>query len=167
MKKIFLAFVCLAFFASENRAQYYNNYSNYGRNSNYRGGSWLDDMSYDAPDLYRSYRAGSSLAGFGMGLTLGGLAVAVIGVATAETEETTSNGATQITFTGPGGAMLAAGVVTAIVGTPIWIVGSTKKRNAKRAYLRDYGEIRPLPVPPSPHLQLNSTANGMGLALVF
>jgi ABC-type uncharacterized transport system permease subunit len=143
MKKIFLTVICLALFASENMAQY-------------------DNMRNDAPDLYRSYRAGSTLSGVGMGLTLGGLTAAVIGFATADKETTTTSSGTQVNLSGSGGAMFAAGVVFAIAGTPLWIVGNKKKKNARRAYHREYSDATT-----APYLKLHSTANSVGLALVF
>ena len=137
-------------------AQYYNNY---------RVGNWADDMRVNAPDLYRSYRSGSTLSGVGMGLTFGGLAASVIGFATADKETTTTSTGTQVNLSGSGGAAFAAGVVCILVGTPIWIVGSSKKKRAKRAYFRDYSYETP--APPSPCLRLHSTANTVGLALVY
>ncbi|MDR1938382.1 MAG: hypothetical protein LBQ73_07780 [Tannerellaceae bacterium] len=153
MKKIFLTVICLALFASENMAQYDNRSGS---------GNWVDNMRYDAPDLYRSYKAGSTLSSTGMGLTLGGLAVAVIGFATAEKETTSTSSGTQVNLSGSGGAVFAVGTVCALVGTPIWIIGSTKKKNARRAYQREYGDATN-----APYLKLHSTANSVGLALVF
>jgi hypothetical protein len=143
--------------SNSNRSSYNNN--NSYSNNNYRSGSWLDDMSYDAPDLYRSYRAGKTLSGIGMGFTIGGLAMMVIGVASVDensTDEELSNSA----------AVFGFGIVCALVGTPLWIVGGAKKRHAKNVYFREFGELN-FPTPPSPYLKLNSTSNGMGLAYVF
>jgi hypothetical protein len=161
MKKIFLTVICLALFASENMAQYYSNYNSY------RSRNWVEDMSYDAPDLYRSYRSGSTLSGLGMGFTLGGLAAAVIGYATAEKEEVSSSTETTVYLSGGGAAMFVSGIVFAVVGTPLWIVGSTKKRRARNIYFREFGDLPTLPAPASPYLKLNSHSRGMGLALVF
>jgi hypothetical protein len=195
MKKILFTLICLAFVASQSMAQYgnynnsnsnrrsynnsnnnsnsnsnsnrssYNNNNSYS-NNNYRPGSWLDDMSYDAPDLYRSYRSGKTLSGLGMGFTIGGLAMMVIGVATADTDTQSSGTQTTVYLSGDGAAVFGLGLVFTLVGTPIWIVGSAKKRNAKNAYFREFGELN-LPTLPSPYLKLNSTSNGMGLAYVF
>ncbi|MDR1919878.1 MAG: hypothetical protein LBQ65_09570 [Tannerellaceae bacterium] len=143
MKKIILTLIALALFVSQNMAQY-------------------DNMRYDAPELYRSYKSGSTLSRTGMGLTLGGLGLAVIGFATADKETTSTSTSTQVNLSGPGGGVFAAGIVCALVGTPIWIVGNTKKKNARRAYQREYGNTTN-----APHLKLHSTANTLGLALVF
>ncbi|MDR2385422.1 MAG: hypothetical protein LBD80_07185 [Tannerella sp.] len=160
MKKILFTIICLALFASENMAQYYGNIN--------RSRNWLDDMSYDAPDLYRSYRAGSTLASIGMGITLGGLTAAVIGFATADKEKVTTSAGTQVNLSGEGGAMFAAGILFAVIGTPLWIVGSTKKGIARRAYFREFGDVPPtIPAPPVPYLKLNGHSQGMGLAFVF
>jgi hypothetical protein len=158
MKKIFLTIICMALFASENMAQYY---------SNYRSRNWVEDMSYDAPDLYRSYKSGSTLSGLGMGFTLGGLTAAVIGFAIADKEEVSSSTETTIYLSGEGAAMFVSGIVFAVVGTPLWIVGSTKKRKAKNAYFREFGDLPLLPAPASPYLKLNGHSQGLGLALVF
>ncbi|MDR1335897.1 MAG: hypothetical protein LBK22_03595 [Tannerella sp.] len=135
----------------------------------YNSGSWLNDMQYNSPRLYRSYRTGSTLSGLGMGFTLGGLTAAIIGVAVADKETVETSTSTTVYLSGPGASMFAAGIVFTVVGTPLWIVGNTKKRNAKRAYLNEYGDLSPLnvPVPPSPFLKLNSNSHGMGLAFMF
>jgi hypothetical protein len=164
MKKIFLTVICMALFASENMAQYYNNYNNY---NNYRSRNWVEDMSYDAPDLYRSYRSGSTLSGLGMGFTLGGLAAAVIGYSIADKETVSNSTGTTVYLSGQGAVMFAAGIVFAVVGTPLWIVGSTKKRRAKNAYLREFGDLPTLPDPALPYLKLNGHSHGLGLAFVF
>jgi hypothetical protein len=153
MKKIFLVWICLAAFAGTCMAQYSSN----------RAGNWVDDMCTNAPELYGSYRSGSTLKGLGMGLTFGGLAAAVIGVATADKETTSTGIGTQVNLnlSGSGAAVFVVGTVCILVGTPIWIVGGSKKRRARNAYLREYGYE--IPAQPAPYLKLN----GVGLALVF
>jgi hypothetical protein len=153
MKRIFLTLICLALFAGTSVAQYN------------RAGNWVDDMRTNAPDLYRSYKSGSSLRATGMGLTFGGIAAIVIGFATADKETVTTETSTQVNLSGSGGAVFAVGLVAALVGTPIWIVGSSKKRRAANAYLREYGYE--FPTKPVPYFKLNSTANSVGLALAF
>jgi ABC-type uncharacterized transport system permease subunit len=153
MKKIFLVWICLALFAGTSVAQYS------------RAGNWVDDMRTNAPELYGSYRSGSTLKGVGMGLTFGGLAAAVIGVAAADKETTSTSTGTQVNLSGSGAAVFAVGTVCILVGTPIWIVGGSKKRRARNTYLREYGYE--IPAQPAPYLKLNSTANGVGLAMVF
>jgi ABC-type uncharacterized transport system permease subunit len=161
MKKIILAFICLVCFTSENMAQYSDRYNHS------RSGNWVDDMMKEAPDLYRSYKTGNTLFGAGMGLTLGGLTAAVIGFATADKETTTTATGTQVNLSGSGGAVFAAGMIFTLVGAPMWIIGSVKKKKAKRAFLGEYGDVQTVPVAPSPYLTLHSTANSMGLALIF
>ena len=170
MKKILLAIACLSLFASHGTAQqrrYYNEYnSNY--NSGYRPrSSWVDDMAYNAPDLYRSYRIGRTLGGLGAGFTIGGLSLAVLGVATAEKETTTNGGMTTVELSGSGGAVFAAGIVFTLVGTPLWIIGGAKKKNTRRTYLREFGDVQAVHTPPSPYVKLHNTSQSMGLALVF
>ena len=161
MKKLILVSISLALFAGQSVAQYVAPMS--GAELKYR-------MSMDAPQLYQKYQSGSKLAGFGAGLTIGGLVAIVVGAATADKETVTNGVSTQVNLSGTGGAVFAAGVICALVGVPVWTVGNTKKKNAKNAYLKDYGYgfHAPVPVPPpSPHLQLNTSSNGLGLAFVF
>jgi hypothetical protein len=99
----------------------------------------LSQMSVNAPELYRKYRSGAALKGVGMGLTLASLLAMVVGIATADKETVTTDTQTTVNLSGSGGAMFAIGLVGTLVGTPLWIVGSSKKRRAVNAYLRDYG----------------------------
>ena len=144
--------------AGNNMAQYSNNNSKL---------NWIDNMHDNAPHLYRSYKTGSTLSGVGMGLTIGGLAASVIGIATADKETTSTSTGTQVNLSGSGGVVFAVGVVCIVTGTPIWIIGNIKKRNVKRTYLRDYGNTSMVPNTHSPYLKLNSTTNSIGLSLVF
>ncbi|MDR0394075.1 MAG: hypothetical protein LBH77_02840 [Tannerella sp.] len=123
------------------------------------------EMSRNAPQLYRQYRTGSTLSGVGMGLTLGGIAAIVIGVATGEKETVTEGGQTTLYIYGAGGGIAAIGTACALAGTPLWIIGNVKKKKARNRYIRDYSYD--LPGKPSPYLQLNAVRNGMGLAYVF
>ena len=127
--------------------------------NNARAGNWVDNMRTNAPNLYRSYRAGKVLKGTGMGLTLGGISAIFVGILAADV--TTTGSGDQATLSATGEALFSAGTACILVGTPIWIVGGGKKRRARRAYLRDYGSE--IPAQPSPYLKLNGT----GLALVF
>ena len=124
-------------------------------------------MAQNSPQLYRSYKSGSTLSGIGAGLTLGGVAAIVIGVATADKETVKDGTNTQVNLSGSGAWIFAVGIVSALAGTPIWIIGGAKKRRAQNAYLREFGNSVQTPVPPSPHLQLNTTSSGIGLAFVF
>ncbi|MDR2146675.1 MAG: hypothetical protein LBE91_09495 [Tannerella sp.] len=130
-----------------------------------RSTDWRHNMALDAPDLYRNYRSGSVLKNIGMGLTLGGLGVVVASVIIAETE-TVKEGSTMIDdFSGTGSVLASVGTVCVLAGTPLWIIGGTKKRIARNAYLRDYG-WQP-PAQPAPRLEIQTTGNSMGLAFVF
>jgi hypothetical protein len=194
MKKILLILICLTFIASQGMAQsqnnskrrIYNSNSSYNSNSNsnskrriYKSNSsynsnsnssynyyynrsrnWLDD------NLYRSYKIGKTLSDIGMSFTLGGLAAMVIGFAAADKEKVTRGGLPVLYLSGEGAAMYATGLVFAVIGTPFWIVGNRKKRNAKN--LRESGDLNlPIPTLPSPYLKLKTISNGMGLAFVF
>jgi hypothetical protein len=153
MKKFFLTFICLALFASENMAQ---------DDSRSNGGSLIDNMRSDAPRLYRSYRTGRVLSNVGRGCTLGGVTAAVIGIVTATKSTTTTSTETRVEVLGAGGALFVVGTIFAAAGTPLWIIGSTKKRNARRAFQREHGNVSSVP-----HLKLHSSAHGVGVALVF
>ncbi|MDR2476092.1 MAG: hypothetical protein LBD45_09585 [Bacteroidales bacterium] len=152
MKKIFLALICLAAFAGTSMAQYSTN----------RTGNLVDDMRTNAPDLYKSYRSGNKLRNVGMGLTIGGIAATIVGVAVADKKTTTTSTGTQVNLSGTGAAVFVVGVVGILAGTPTWIIGGSKKRRAKNAYLKKYSYE-----PSAPYLKLNSSADGIGLALVF
>ena len=127
----------------------------------------MQRMEMNAPLLYQQYKSGSTLSSVGAGLTLGGVALAIIGVAVADKETTTDGYYTEVTFSGPGAAVLGVGVVSALVGTPLWIVGGSKKRKARNAYFREFGYGENVPVQPSPYLQFNTAPNRLGLAVVF
>ncbi len=159
MKKLILVCISLAIFAGNGLAQ--------RNNLNLSSAELRQRMSIDAPQLYKKYKSGSTLSGIGAGLTIGGVALAVVGVATAEKEtESTATGA-QVNLSGSGAAVFAAGIVCALAGTPLWIIGHSKKKRAKNTYLRDYGYSENLPVQPSPYLQLNTASNGLGLGLAL
>ena len=151
MKKLVLVFISFAIFAGNGVAQYANN-----RQS---PTELMSRMSTNDPYLYQKYRSGSALSGVGAGLTIGGLAVAVIGIATADTEEIKDGNTTRIEFSGDGAVIGAAGIVCAMVGTPLWIIGSSKKRNARNNYLRKYSNTS--------YMQLKVVPNGLGMAYVF
>ena len=125
------------------------------------------DMSLNAPQLYKSYKTGSTLSGIGAGLTIGGIAAIVIGVATADKETVKSGGSTQVNLSGSGAAVFAGGMVCALAGTPLWIIGGSKKKRARNAYLRDYSYNIDAPDKPSPYLQLTPSSYGHGLGLAF
>ena len=157
MKKIVLTLICCAFFAGENRAQY----------SGYSSKEFMADWSYNDPATYSSYRKGSTLKGFGLGMIIGGGVAMIVGIATAD-KTTTSNGlSTQVNLSGTGGAVFAAGTVCAVAGIPLMIIGNVKRKNAKQAYLNEFGEIQTGSVSPEPRLELQTSPGGMGLAFVF
>ena len=159
MKKLMLICISLVFFAGKSVAQYAGLPPSKA--------DLKHRMSIDAPQLYKKYQSGSNFSGIGKGLVIGGAAAFVIGLATAETETTNTATRTEVSFTGAGGAIAAAGFVCALAGTPLWIIGNTKKKNARNTYLREFGSGAQAPAHPSPYLQLNSSQNGVGLALVF
>jgi hypothetical protein len=159
MKKLMVICISFVLFVGQVSAQYTNTVPG-NAELKYR-------MSMNAPHLYKSYKSGSTLSGFGTGLTLGGIACIIIGIATADKETVKSGMQTQVNLSGPGAAVFGAGMVCALAGTPIWIIGGTKKKNARNRYLREYGYDALVPVQPSPYLQLNTAPNGLGLAFVF
>jgi hypothetical protein len=99
----------------------------------------LSQMSVNAPELYRKYRSGAALKGVGMGLTLAGIFAMVVGIATADKETVTSGTQTTVNLSGSGAYLFAAGLISVVPGIPLWVVGSSKKRRAANAYLREYG----------------------------
>jgi len=151
MKKLVLVFISLALFAGNSVAQYARN----GQNT----AELMQRMSINDPYLYQKYRSGSALSGVGAGLTIGGLAVAILGFATADSEEIKDGNTTRIEFSGEGAVIGTVGVVCALAGTPLWIIGSSKKRNARNNYLRKYSNTS--------YMQLKVVPNGLGIAYVF
>ncbi|MDR1556015.1 MAG: hypothetical protein LBS88_03135 [Tannerellaceae bacterium] len=156
MKKYVLMILSLLFFAGESMAQYATPQS---------PESLIARMQKNAPELYRSYRNGSTLSGVGIGLMAGGLGAIVVGVATGEKNTTTNGLQTNIEVKGTGGAIAAVGTVALLTGTPLMIIGLTKKSRAKRNYLARYGDMgfeQPT-LRQSPHLEVHPN----GLAFVF
>ena len=158
MKKLFLLCISLALFAGQGVAQI--GYKPSATDLKY-------DMSFNAPHLYKKYKTGSTLSGFGAGLTIGGVVAAIIGVATADKETVKDGATTHVNLSGSGAAVFGAGIVCALAGTPLWIIGSTKKRNARNTYLREFGYGACTSNQYSPYLQLNTAPKGIGLAFVF
>ena len=159
MKKLIFICIALALFAGKGAAQYADGYMS-AAELQYR-------MSRNDPQLYQKYQSASALSGFGAGLTLGGVAAIVIGIATADKETVTNGLSTQVNLSGQGAGVFAAGIVCALAGTPLWIIGNTKKKNVRNTYLREYGYGMNTPEHPSPYLQLNTAPKGLGLAFVF
>ena len=124
-------------------------------------------MAVNAPALYNKYKSASTMRNAGMGMTLGGVAAIIIGIATADKETIQDGAYTQVNLSGPGAGIFAIGIVSSIVGTPLWIIGGAKKKNTRNAYIRDFGYSFQAPVHPSPYLQLHAATNRLGLALVF
>ena len=159
MKKMILVSISLLLFVSKGAAQSVGNESS---------ASQLEQrMALNAPHLYKSYNTGSMLSTSGAILTIGGVAAIFLGYAVADKETVKNGNSTQVNLSGSGAVVFSVGIVAALVGTPIWIIGSTKKRNARNVYLREYGYGAQVPVHPSSSLQLTSAPNGVGLALVF
>ncbi|MDR2775343.1 MAG: hypothetical protein LBC19_11505 [Tannerella sp.] len=127
-------------------------------------GNWKSQMQVKAPDIYRKYQKNSRLAGFGLGLVAGGVTAIVVGVATGEKTTTTTATSVQVQVKGTGGAIAAAGTVCVLAGTPMMIVGFSKRSKAKREYLNnpDYSQTYRSPLQ-SPHLEVYPN----GLAFVF
>jgi len=159
MKKMFLVCIGLALLAGKGIAQ----------NANYSMSTaeLKQRMALNAPHLYKRYNTGSTLSSIGAGLTIGGASAIVIGIATADKETVKTGTHTQVNLSGTGAAIFAGGLVCAIVGTPLWIVGGSQKRNARNNYIRQFGYSDNITVRPSPYLQLNTLQDGVGLALVF
>lgn len=162
MKKYLLVFICLVFVANNGLAQYA--YPAYNR------ANLMTRMEQDDPYLYWKYQKASRLAGFGLGMIIGGAACMVIGSVTGEKTTTQNGSQTTVEVSGTGGAMASTGLICAIVGTPLMITGFVKRGNVKRMYLREYGDMawKPSPSPScSPHLKINSSLQHVGLAYVF
>ncbi|NPD48200.1 MULTISPECIES: hypothetical protein [unclassified Lentimicrobium] len=97
----------------------------------------------------------------GMGVTLGGLGVFFIGAVMAvsagydEETETFENESLAMT----GGLLEIGGIITAIVGTPIWISGGAKYRKATDGMGRCSNQ--------NVSLNIGTTSNGLGLVVKF
>ena len=124
-------------------------------------------MALNAPYLHDKYTTATTLKRFGVGLTLGGLAATIIGVAVADKDVVKENGVTTTYLSGPGAGVFTVGMVSICVGTPLWIVGGVKRKKTRNAYLQEFGYGFQAPVQPSPYLQLTAAPNRIGLALVF
>jgi len=124
-------------------------------------------MALNAPHLYDRYVSASKMSGIGAGLTIGGIALAIIGTSVADKETVKEGGTTYVYLSGPGAGLFAVGIVSTIVGTPLWIVGGVKKKRTRNAYLQEFGYSVNVPVQPTPYLQLKAAPNGLGLAFVF
>jgi len=159
MKKLVLFCISLALFAGKSAAQ--------NAGSALSAAELKERMAVNAPYLHQKYKSASNLRGVGMGMTLGGVAATIIGIAVADKETINDGMSTQVNLSGPGAGIFAVGLVSAVAGTPLWIIGGVKRKNARNAYLREFGYSINAPVDPSPYLQLNVTPNRMGLALVF
>ena len=159
MKKVFLICFSLVLFAGKSVAQH--------------ASVALSDkelkqrMALNAPYFYDKYKTGSTLKSAGIGMTIGGVALGIIGATIADKETITEGGTTTVNLSGPGAAVFGVGIVSAVAGTPLWIIGGTKKKNARNTYLREFGYSMYMPTQPSPYLQLTSSPNSIGLALVF
>ena len=124
-------------------------------------------MALNAPHLYDKYKTESTLKNVGVGMTIGGVVLSIIGAATADKETKQEGGTTYTYLSGPGAGVFTVGILSTVVGTPLWIIGGIKRKNTREIYLREFGYSMRVPVQPSPYLQLVSTPNSLGLALVF
>ena len=159
MKKLVLLGISLALFAGKIEAQ--------NTGTALSAAELKERMAVNAPYLHQKYKSASTMKGVGMGLTLGGVAATIIGVAVADKETVNEGMSTTVNLSGPGAGVFAVGLVSAVAGTPLWIIGGVKKKNARNAYIREFGYSMQAPVQPSPYLQVISTPNSIGLALVF
>ena len=159
MKNLIVICISLALFAGKSAAQ--------NAGSALSAAELKERMAVNSPYLYQKYKSASTLRGVGMGMTLGGVAATIIGVAVADKETVNDGMSTQVNLSGPGAGIFAVGIVSALVGTPLWIIGGIQKKKTRSAYLREFGYSVLPPVHPSPYLQLNVAPNRMGLALVF
>ena len=86
-------------------------------------------MALNAPHLYDKYKTESTLKNVGVGMTIGGVALSIFGSAVADKETIKEGGTTTVYLSGPGAAVFGIGIVSAVVGTPLWIVGGIKRKN--------------------------------------
>ena len=157
MKNLFLLCISLALFTGKGTAQ--------NINRPLSKEELKQEMALNAPQLFKSYKKGRTLSSIGMGLTLGGIAAIVVSLATAETETVKEGGKTTVYINGSAGAIASVGTACILAGTPLWIIGGSKKKKARNRYIRDY--TYDVPEKPSSYLQLNAARNGVGLAYVF
>jgi len=159
MKRFFLACISLVFFAGKGVAQ---------NTSVVLSDKELKQrMALNAPHLYDKYKTESTLKSVGVGMTIGGVALSVLGASVADKETVKEGGTTTVYLSGPGAAVFGVGIISAVVGTPLWIIGGVKRKNTRNVYLREFGYSMHVPIQPSPYLQVISTSNSLGLALVF
>ena len=157
MKKLLLLCISLALFTGKGIAQNFN--------VQLSKEELRQEMALNAPQLYKKYKTGRTLSGIGMGLTLGGVAAVIAGIASGDNETVKEGGRTTIYLSGSGAAFASIGTACILAGIPLWIIGGTKKRKAQNRYIRDFSyEVAAKPLP---YIQLNAVRNGIGLAYVF
>jgi len=159
MKKLILVWISLALFAGKGAAQYAGNVPSRAE--------LKIRMSLDDPRLYRKYKTGRTLSGIGAGLTIGGMTAMVVGIFTVDKETVSNVASAQANLSDSNTTIFSVGTACILAGTPLWIIGSTKKRKARNTYLREHGYGTNIPDQPSPYLQLNTAPKGLGLAFVF
>jgi hypothetical protein len=158
MKRLLLICIALAFIVGEGASQ--------TTGAKLSNAELLKRMEANAPQLYRSYKTGKTISIVGMSMTIGGALVGIIGLSTAESTTTHNGGGTQVNFEGAEGAIGMVGVLVGIAGIPTWIIGNKKKKNARTAYINEFGDTayRPAKVEKaSAYVELRPT----GIALVF
>ena len=85
-------------------------------------------MVLNAPHLYDKYKSASTMKNFGVGMTIGGVALSVLGAAVADKETVKEGGTTTVYLSGPGAGVFSVGIISAVAGTPLWIIGGTKRK---------------------------------------
>ena len=159
MKRVFLMCICLALVAGKGVAQ--------NTSIALSDNELKQRMALNAPYIYDKYKTESTLKNVGVGMTIGGVALSILGVAVADKETVKKDGTTTVYLSGPGAAVFTVGIISTVVGTPLWIIGGIKRNITRNIYLREFGYSMQAPVQPSPYLQFISTPNSLGLALVF
>ena len=157
MKKLLLLCISLALFAGKGVSQ--------NVNLQLSKEELRREMALNAPHLYKKYKTGKVMSGIGMGLTLGGVVAVIAGISSSDNETVEEGGRTTVYLSGSGYAFASVGTACILAGTPLWIIGSTKRRKSQNRYFRDYSYEEP--AKSSPYLQLSAVRNGIGLAYIF
>ena len=157
MEKLLLLCISLALFTGKGIAQ--------NVNMQLSKEELRQEMALKAPHLYKKYKTGRAISYVGMGLTIGGVVAVIAGISSSDNETVKEGGRTTVYLSGSGAAFASAGTACILAGTPLWIIGGTKKRKSQNRYIRDYCYEEPSKT--SPYLQLKAARNEIGLAYVF
>ena len=133
----------LKFFRENNFSKYYNSFESACRQRN----------------------AGRALLGTGIGLSIGGLVVTIIGAAQYDGSYDTIEEDRFIAFMVTGYALMITGEVLTIVSIPISITAGVRKRIIKNNFAEEYFGIRGYTY--QPKLNFGQTTHGIGLTLNF